>query len=290
MNDLPLLHRISHFKCSIHWIILIAILVSACYSIRNALICSKRQYEILLTQEIETRGEDIRRFHRTVTENLIAHGGGVGPFLYTNSAEAFADSLNKGFKFIELDILKTKDRHLLAAHDWRHFCEITGTKSEPETLEAALQLRINGTQKPLSGNRVHTLMLQHPEIILVTDKISDFELLLQEIPLPGRMIVEVFSPQDYVRALKAGILYPAFCISHSIALQQAIEHQYPIVTISAELFLQHLDTMRQLHRQKVCIMVYGTEELDTQQFIREHSGISASMIYTSTISPIQPEN
>lgn len=275
-----------HLRSRLCPLLVLCLMVAAgVYSTGNALQCSKTQYESQLASGLAARGVDIRRFHKAGTGALIAHGGGVGPCLYANSAEAVTGALSKGFCFIELDLLKTKDNHLLAAHDWETFCELTGTEAQPESLAAALQLRIAGNQRPLSGSMISTLMQQHPELTLVTDKVSDFELLLQEIPYPERMIVEVFSPQDYVRALNAGILYPAFCISHSIALQQAVEHQYPLVTISVELFQQHLNTMRQLHRQKVCIMVYGTEELDAQQFIREHSGISASMIYTSTISP-----
>lgn len=266
-------------------LILCLLAAAGTYSAWNALRSSKQRYETRLAAALESRGDDIRRFHHPGSGNLIAHGGGVGPYLYTNSAEAFADSRARGFTFVEFDLLVTADRHLLAAHDWGMFRQFTGSRSTPGTLADALQLRINGNQAPLSGGMIHELMLQHPEMVLVTDKISDFELLLREIPLPQRMIVEVFSPQDYARALKAGIWYPAFCISHSIALQQAIEHQYPIITISAELFLEHLDTMRQMHQQKVCIMVYGTEELDCRQFIREHLGTSASLIYTSTVAP-----
>ncbi|MEE1265535.1 MAG: glycerophosphodiester phosphodiesterase family protein [Akkermansia sp.] len=266
-------------------LILCLLAAAGIYSAWNALSRSKQRYKAGLAAALENRGDDIRRFHQASSGNLIAHGGGVGPYLYTNSAEAFADSQARGFSFVEFDLLVTADRHLLAAHDWDMFCQFTGSRGTPGTLDSALQLKINGNQTPLSGRMIHELMLQHPEMVLVTDKVSDFELLLQEIPLPQRMIVEVFSPQDYVRALKAGIWYPAFCISHSIALQQAIEHQYPIITISAGLYMEHLDTMRQLHQQKVCIMVYGTEELDCRQFIREHLGTSASLIYTSTVSP-----
>ena len=266
-------------------LILCLLAAAGTYSAWNALRSSQQRYKTELAAALKSRGDGIRRFHQSGSGNLIAHGGGVGAYLYTNSAEAFADSLARGFTFIESDLLVTADRHLLAAHDWGMFRQFTGSRRTPGTLAEALHLRINGNQIPLSGGMIHELMLQHPEMVLVTDKISDFELLLREIPLPQRMIVEVFSPQDYARALKAGIWYPAFCISHSIALQQAIEHQYPLITISAELFLEHLDTMRQLHQQKVCIMVYGTETLDCRQFIREHLGTSASLIYTSTVAP-----
>lgn len=280
--------RHNHEQAGRPWcptLVLTLMIAAGLYSTLAALNAAREEYQAQLASELAAREHDMRRFYQAGNGALIAHGGGVGDFLYTNSAEAFADSCSKGFSFIELDILKTRDDHLLAAHDWGMFCQLTGRESEPATLNEALQRNINGTQPPLSGERIHALLRQHPELVLVMDKIADFELLLKEIPLPERMIVEVFSPQDYARALKAGVHHPAFCIAHSMALQQAIEHQYPMVTISAELFEQHLDTMRQLHEQQVCIMVYGTEELDCAAFIRKHLGSSASMIYTSSVSP-----
>lgn len=225
---------------------------------------------------------------------LIAHGGGINQYLYTNSAEAVADSLNRGFSFIELDLCITSDGHILAAHDWKHFRTLTGSNNgsrSPLSLPAALKLKISKAQlRPLSGDNINEIMSTNQDFILVTDKITNFELLLREIPFPDRMIVEVFSPLEYERALKAGVKYPAFCICHPAALQQACIYEYPFVTIDASLFLQHIDTMQQLHKKKVCIMVYGTEQLDTRKFAQKYIGSAASLIYTGNIEPQELNN
>ena len=60
----------------------------------------------------------------------IAHGGGVNNFVYTNSFEAFEDSVLKGFKFIEIDLLETVDGHLVGGHGWPELSKLTGRTEE----------------------------------------------------------------------------------------------------------------------------------------------------------------
>ena len=263
----------------------IALLVSSLvHSVQHA----ETQYTQLLNDAIAARGDDIFRFHTFASNCFIAHGGGTGSYLYTNSQEAVINSIQQGFLFIELDLLITKDRRILGAHDWRYFNVLTQRKSDSNTsLSDALQRKINSQLTPLSAEGIRNLMQQHPDWILVTDKISDFELLLQEIPYPERMIVEVFSAQEYLKALRCGILYPAFSVSHQASLKLAIQHSYPIITIPAHLFLQNIEEMRQLHAKRVCIMVHGTESIDVRAFIHEHLGHAASMIYTGMVVPKQ---
>ena len=56
--------------------------------------------------------------------NLIAHaGGGIDDQIYTNSKEALLQSIKKGFILIELDLIETKDKKLVAANSWESFKE-----------------------------------------------------------------------------------------------------------------------------------------------------------------------
>ncbi len=53
---------------------------------------------------------------------LIAHaGGGINGLKYTNSLEAMEQSIEHGFKMIELDLLISSDRRIVAVHDWNRF-------------------------------------------------------------------------------------------------------------------------------------------------------------------------
>ena len=254
-------------------------------SIRHAGLC----YTHELAGIMKIHGDSGKRFHRTDKAGQIAHGGGMGDFLYTNSTEAIADSLRRDFRFIEIDLQETLDHHLIGAHDWSHFHSISGNtgNSAPLTLNQVKERKIHQKLHPVTADELCVFMRNHPDFILVTDKINNFELLLREIPYPQRMIVEVFSPLDYLRALKAGIPFPAFNVSNQAAIKLAKQHLFPIITISADLFLNNTETMRAMHQQGICIMVYGTEGIDLPAFVGEHLGNAASMIYTSEISPAQ---
>ena len=60
-------------------------------------------------------------------EKLIAHAGGkVKGERYLNTLEAITASAERGYKYIELDLLKTADDRIVAAHDWFRLAELAG--------------------------------------------------------------------------------------------------------------------------------------------------------------------
>lgn len=288
MNTIRKKNCISHIRNVSRCFIISSLFLSALFSTIKAIKNSQARYQTELNSLLAEHKAAIRKFHTTGQGHFIAHGGGINQYMYTNSKQAVENSLSKGFRFIELDLLETKDSHLLAAHDWAHFRHLTAIPSIPANLNEALSQKINGDQSPLSGEDINEQLRQNPDWYLVTDKITNFELLLREIPQPERMIVEVFSPQDYIRALKAGVRYPAFSVPHQAALQQACQHGYPMIAIGVELFLNNIEIMRQLHRKGVCIMVFDTEGVNLVRFVKEHAGTAASMFYIGTEPPQQP--
>lgn len=246
---------------------------------------------------IHDRPEDFHRFFNAAgshsKEAYIAHGGGIGGFTYTNSREALLDSIQKHFRFIEIDLVETSDGHLFAAHDWKSFKSLAGIPDNTPSalsLDEAMGQKIRKTLSPLDGNGIRKLMETNRDFILVTDKIADYELLLKEIPFPERMIVEVFSPKDYLRALKSGIRYPAYCIWGKKEYETATRFRFPIVTMSAHSFFSNADMIqmvRNLHNNGVTILLFGTgfRNWDKETFVQEHLGKTISKIYTDRFSP-----
>jgi glycerophosphoryl diester phosphodiesterase len=149
--------------------------------------------------------DDVRNPYR-----YIAHAGGsYNGYTYSNSLEALNSSLNKGYKLFELDLIKTKDNEIVAAHDWNHWKAITGyTGSIPPLLSEFKGTMINSSLTPLSMSDIASWFAKNKGAILVTDKITDYEQLVKEFPFPDRLMVEVFSLEEYVSAYKAGIKYP----------------------------------------------------------------------------------
>lgn len=235
---------------------------------------------------------DTERFYNNngpfATEGYIAHGGGVGKYLYTNSKEAVYDSLQRGFQFIELDIIETDDGHLLAAHDRDYFCKLTGLPSGSSLKSNEVKkLKINGEYTVLLGDDIYRIMQSNPEMILVTDKITNYQLLMKEIPLPDRIIIECFSPHGVVQAKKCGFIHTAYSLFVPSQLSFSNRIGMKLHIISESLFFDFPGMGRQiqqLHKSGVCVMMYGGKCDDASQ-IRNHLGKNMSKFYVGKYAP-----
>lgn len=141
--------------------------------------------------------------------SLIAHAGGaVDSCIYTNSREAMERSLAKGYRFIEFDLLFTSDSVLVAAHSWERFNSMTGYEDWGDSVPAYsdfLSRKICGRYTPLSAREINSFFEQNDSLYLVTDKVSDPEVLQKHFPsLKHRMVVEAFSFQHYCRLKSQG--------------------------------------------------------------------------------------
>lgn len=223
----------------------------------------------------------------------IAHGGGTGEFTYSNCKEAIEDSIRKKFNFIEIDMLVTSDGKIVGAHDWKYFKKLLGIPNATNLSLSSMEIRnlkIQQKYTPIFGSEIYNIMLEN-DFILVTDKISDYKLLLKEIPLPERMVVEVFSPEGYLNALKSGIKYPAYCIWNLKNYKIAKEYKFPIVTMAAQAFFNDSDGIKlveELHNDGITILLFGVnfKDKDSSDFIRKFLGRTVSKIYTDIFSPV----
>ena len=72
--------------------------------------------------------------------------------IYTNSKESVLNSLKNGFKYIELDLLITKDNHIIAAHDWSFINE--NQNNTPLTLNEVIEIYKNKNITLLTGKDI----------------------------------------------------------------------------------------------------------------------------------------
>lgn len=221
----------------------------------------------------------------------IAHGGGVGSFVYTNCREAIIDSINKGFRYIEIDLHETNDGDLVGIHDWDSFATRTGNKltrnfRQLSTLELK-KLKIDGKYTVLSSEDICEIMKQNPDIILVTDKIENFDILIKRIPFPDRMIVEVFSSYHYIRALEYGIKYPALSLCKKHWIAELEKYEFPLAVAPSYWFddLDFVARVNKLHCKGVTFLVFGAPTCDNPDFIKRHLGSNISLIYSDTWYP-----
>ncbi|MEM6725238.1 MAG: hypothetical protein AAF598_14455, partial [Bacteroidota bacterium] len=126
---------------------------------------------------------------------FIAHAGGLIEGLpYTNSLEALDASYRKGFRWFELDILQTSDGAFVAAHDWGGWKKATGYSGPvPVDLATFQKYPIHGRFQALDLSTINAWFANHPDAILVTDKIDfpiDFSAAFAH---PDRLYMELFS-------------------------------------------------------------------------------------------------
>ncbi len=141
--------------------------------------------------------------------NLIAHAGGVVEGVaMTNSREALISARDKGFKYIEFDLLFTSDSALVACHTWEEYNAAMGMQERDAcapTLDEFLARPLPGGFTPLTARDINDFFLSHDSLFLVTDKVSDAQVLGRNFPLlKERMVVEAFSYNDYSELIKQG--------------------------------------------------------------------------------------
>ena len=136
--------------------------------------------------------------------NFIAHaGGGIDNIKYTNSLEALSESIDQGFKYIELDINISKDNKLVFLHDWISFKKSIDFKNQnnnPLLYSEYLEAKIHNKYNVITLEKLNNFFFKNTELFLVTDKINNFEILTKNIKFMDRTIVEIFGKQNYLKS------------------------------------------------------------------------------------------
>lgn len=139
----------------------------------------------------------------------IAHAlGYIDGYTYTNSREAMINSIERGFKYLEVDIDTTSDGVLVASHDWEMFNDFTGHAEMGDSIisfDEFSQRKIYGVYTPISIKEIVDTLKKYTDISIMTDKISDpviIEKCFSEIK--DRVYVECFTNEDYFELKKLG--------------------------------------------------------------------------------------
>jgi len=128
-------------------------------------------------------------------EHFIAHAGGaIDGVNYTNCLEAMDLSYSKGCKLFELDLRLTTDGKIVAKHD----------PFEMTEKEFMSQL-IEGKYTPMNMEVINVWFQNHPDAILVTDKINDPQKIYDDFLFHDRVIMELFSWKAVDKAIKLKI-------------------------------------------------------------------------------------
>lgn len=219
----------------------------------------------------------------------IAHAGGViDSCVYTNSLEAMELALANGFRFVEFDFLFTSDTVLVAAHSWSEFNQMTDSAhlgDSAPSFNDFISRKIYGRYTPLSASEINTFFEQHDSLFLVTDKISQPEVLQEYFPnLKERMVVEVFSFQYYCRLKSQGyyrVLYSCMADDIMSTLLSTSINDIEWMALHISAFDNYLFKLVN-HFKQFNIALFTINDIDTIPFeYRE----MVKMVYTDFLQP-----
>ncbi|MCP5051017.1 MAG: sulfatase-like hydrolase/transferase [bacterium] len=207
------------------------------YSAKNTLsfVLPARDPVTLRTDaQIEKDARDVPRF--------IAHAGGkIDGYIYTNTLEALNNSYKIGFRLFELDIIKTSDDRFVAAHDWKTWAKQTGYKGKlPVSSTEFLKYKIWKKYTPLNMQRINKWFTQHPDAILVTDKINEPKEFSEVFIDKKRLMMELKTMEAVKEGLAAGI-------KSAMPSQEVIERiKGDKVSVLARLGIKHVAVSRRM--------------------------------------------
>ena len=220
---------------------------------------------------------------------LIAHAGGaIDSCIYTNSREAMLRALEKGYRFIEFDFLFTADSVLVAAHSWEKFNMITGCKDFGDSVPTYADFssrKIHDRYTPLSAAEINGFFERNDSLYLVTDKISDPDVLQRCFPnLKERMVVEAFSFQHYCRLKSQGY----FRVLYSCMAPDLNATIFSSSLKEIEWFALHTSGFESI----VFKLIKGLSDFDIALFTVDDLGVvpegyrdAVKMVYTDFLEP-----
>ncbi len=220
---------------------------------------------------------------------LIAHaGGGIDGETYTNCLEAMELAARNGYRFIELDLMLTKDGKLVAGHaGWKAFNKLIGLDGdEARTLDEVKGRKILGKWTVVTARELNDFFARHPGVQLITDGIRDFAALREQLNFPDRIIIEAYSPWRCRKVLAAGFKHPIFVMASERRLDNHWDNLRPgrisMISVPIELMEKNREKFRELYNRGVTIFVWTSNDAEG---IRRDLNRLATAFYTDFVTP-----
>ena len=210
------------------------------------------------------------------SNRFIAHAGGeVDGHKYTNSLEAMDYHYERGFRLFELDIIKTSDEIYVAAHDWEHWQKLTGFEGRlPPSREDFNSYQILSKYTPLDMEKINHWFEQHPDAILITDKINTPLDFANQFVDKKRLMMELFSLEAVKEGVGAGIrsAMPTWDMLANIkgdTTQSLVDLGVTDVVASRRMIKNNLKILEEFKKQGISVYVFHVNrgENSNEQYV-----------------------
>ncbi len=210
---------------------------------------------------------------------LIAHAGAaIENNTYTNSREALQNAKRLGYRFVELDLQVLADGTIVGAHD--------APPVDLQTWEKFSAQPIKGKFTPIALPEICDFFRSNPDMWLVTDKISQKQDLEKFLEVwgedHGNLVVEVFSPRQWVDARKLGIRLPALNVRHGRELKALRYFNIPVATCDRRLIMEYPHETEEYLKAGGSLLVFTENDAFTA---RQNLSRRATLLYTDYLVP-----
>ncbi len=246
-----------------------------------------------LVRPLDELPEEINSYS---SDYLIAHAcSSIDGKLYTNSLEALKNSLNNGFKYIELDLYETSDKGIVCLHHPEDYQRMTNTNFESLDSMTFLSHKLYGKYTPITLHDVIKIWEERP-FYFVADKISNPQILNKYFTKNrNRVIVEALTLDDYIQLEHDGYI-PMFSM---MALNVRGLYMYivnsmrygkgiPRIVTNSYVNKYVLRIYKRLGAQRIAIysLHKGVDrKIQEKKYIEECAGREADLVYVDYVKP-----
>lgn len=216
----------------------------------------------------------------------VAHaGGGINGMTYTNSLKAIEQSIENGFKIIEIDFSLTDDNKIICSHN------IDDIKFNNNVLyEDFLIINAKIKYPACDLYSLTQLLYKNNGIKIITDvKYNNLNFLkyfyFNHYDLVDRLIPQVYSYNEYIEAKKIGYSNIILTLYRykgygDIESELLLMNDLYAITMSKKIFYSHFNDIKKIH-PNTKIYVHTINNINDYCFMKK-SGISE--IYTDFLN------
>lgn len=305
MNDLIQLTKV---KIDMNRMILAVIIVITAVYVFGGGLCTGVVFAETHMEKTEIKSGENQLVKKEISPKeflVIAHGGGsIDGYETTNSKEALVNSINKGVKYIELDMDFSKDGKIIMIHDFGRTTEhYYGTKfTDKLTAYQFSNILVNGKFHTMNFEDLVCILNKNEnpsnQVKIITDTKGDNISLLTEIAEKYPEMIDSIIPQIYdydqyqkVKALGyENIIFTLYAldrVKYNELVSFVKQNQIWAVAVGNEFVVKDLE--KKLPRDGISVFCHPVSSYEDAQRLRKYGvkGVYSGILQAEEFSDVQ---
>jgi len=221
---------------------------------------------------------------------------------YTNTREGFEQNYAKGYRIFEVDLIPTRDRKLVARHDWTKGSFTSLAQKYPghsPTRAEFMATKVLHSYTPLDVEAIAQLMRTHPDMYIITDTKdpgqanarAEIQMLRAQLgpdrnELSKRVIIQIYNEQmlKTVRSVYRfpNIIYTLYMLTTTTTRAVQFSQANDISAIVYDTTRWSTRFAAQIRAAGIASAVHTVNSASTAAMLRSHK---VRYIYTDALAP-----